>query len=79
MRSTQPVWMALRGIPKKRAELSSSAKVIPPACLIAWIPFAPSDPLPERIMAMTFDPLCSASEWKSVSTDGVVFRRIATP
>jgi hypothetical protein len=35
IKSTHPVWMALLGIPKKEAEFSSSAKVIPPASLIA--------------------------------------------
>jgi putative SOS response-associated peptidase YedK len=44
-----------------------SAKVIPPAFLIACIPFVPSDPLPERITPMTFGPLFSASERKKVS------------
>jgi hypothetical protein len=52
-KSTHPVWMALLGIPKKEAEFSSSAKVTPPASLIARMPFAPSDPLPERITPMT--------------------------
>jgi hypothetical protein len=34
-RATHPVWMALLGIPKKEAEFFPSAKVIPPASLIA--------------------------------------------
>jgi hypothetical protein len=35
IKSTQPVWMALLGIPKKEAEFFPSAKVMPPASLIA--------------------------------------------
>jgi hypothetical protein len=36
------------------AELASCAKVIPPAFLIAFNPFAPSDPAPDRITPMAF-------------------------
>jgi hypothetical protein len=38
IKSTQPVWMALLGIPKKEAEFCPSAKVIPPDFLIAGQP-----------------------------------------
>jgi len=63
MKSTHPVWIALFGIPEKRAELSSWAKMMPPASLRICTPLAPSEPVPERMTPMAFGPR-SASESK---------------
>jgi hypothetical protein len=48
MKSTQPLSMALCGIPACAAEFSSWASVMPPTALISHRPSVPSDPVPER-------------------------------
>ena len=67
-KSTQPVRIALLGIPDCCAD-SSCAKVIPPAALMASMPFMPSLPVPESTMPMARDPWLEARAWKKMSTE----------
>lgn len=66
--STQPRSTAARGIALKRADVSSWAKVKPPSALIACIPNAPSEPVPDKITPMAWPPASSANEWSRSST-----------
>jgi hypothetical protein len=43
---------------------------MPPAARIAWIPSAPSEPVPDSTMPIARGPISEASERKKVSTDG---------
>lgn len=65
--STQPVAIAWRGM-LVWAALSSWAKAMPPAALISSSPSEPSLPIPDRMMAMAFDPCSLASERRKSST-----------
>jgi hypothetical protein len=48
-KSTHPVSIALIGMLGKRADPGYCANVMPPACLIARMPGARSEPPPDRI------------------------------
>jgi hypothetical protein len=63
-KSTQPAPMALRGMLSYFDEPSSCANVRPPASLIAFSPFVPSEPAPERITPMALAPWSAASDWR---------------
>lgn len=58
--------MALCAITRCFAE-SSWANVMPPSALTAFMPMAPSEPLPEKMTATARLRLLSASEWKKQS------------
>jgi hypothetical protein len=68
MRSTQPNRTDALGMPLKRADASSCAKVSPLASLIFRIPSAPSDPLPDRIAPIALGPWSWARDSSSSST-----------
>ncbi len=71
IQSTLPVSIADCGMPLYLAVSGSWEKVKPPAALIAWIPAAPSEPVPERMMPIVDSPTSSASEAKKRLTDGL--------
>ena len=50
-RSTNPVAMALRGIPSNLALSGDCTMITPFLSLIERIPFVPSEPVPDRITA----------------------------
>ena len=61
---THPVSMALMGMPGKRADPGYCAKVVPPACLIARMPRAPSEPPPERTTPIALSPCSSVARYR---------------
>ena len=68
--STAPVWIAAPGIPKCSDVVSSCATTVPPACLTAAAPRAPSRPLPERTTARQRLGCASASDESRTSALG---------
>ena len=61
-RSTQPVSMALRGMPSNLAVSGSWAKVNPPASLMAFMPADPSEAVPDKTTPTACDPRLLTSE-----------------
>ena len=51
--------------------LDALAIVMPPAALIARMPCAPSEPVPESMMPMARSPMSSASDRKNRSIEGL--------
>jgi hypothetical protein len=68
-KSTHPVSIALIGMLGKRADPGYWANVMPPACLIARMPGARSEPPPERITPIEFLPNSCASEMNRASAE----------
>ena len=67
-KSTRPVAIALEGILGNSEVSGSLAIIIPPACFTAFMPSVPSDPSPEKTMAMARGPEFTASELKNIFT-----------